>query len=293
MRLLRLNDVEKSPTDRVFSYSRTRAVLTVVIVLAIAAWAAVHAFTAGWKPGYYIAAVVILFVELMRRFVGARFRPSNWLVRMNDSGMFIQFRSYLNYHLPADHLTVVFVSFGEIRSARLIKERVTVPDPQGGGRTETQYMRYIELELAGDVAPLAQALEAEATENAPTEKRWYGTSSTLYQDHPARMQSPPFLQIYWQVVPGTHKFLEAMRPYTTIADPVLLTQDFAHLQSLSREEQQKQLRELAARGQTVAAIYTARQLYKCSLAEAKEMVEGLAGGISQDSQQGKSAQQLP
>jgi ribosomal protein L7/L12 len=64
-----------------------------------------------------------------------------------------------------------------------------------------------------------------------------------------------------------------MRPWTTVADPVSISQDFAHLQGLSREEQQKQLRELAQRGETIAAIYTARKLYRCSLEEARAMVE--------------------
>src|SRR5437763_8213457 len=117
----------------------------------------------------------------MRRFFTACLRPTILLVRMNDDGMFIQFRSYLNYHLPAEDLTIVFVSFGEIRSARLIRERVTAPDPQGHGTT-TQFLRYIELELAGAVARLATALEAEITEKAPMEKRWYGKSSTQSQD---------------------------------------------------------------------------------------------------------------
>lgn len=274
MRLLRSSDVEVRANDRVFRYSRIHAVAVALIVLAIAGWVAFHAYTAAWKPGYYIAAVIILFLELMRRFVTARFRSSNWLVRMNDLGAYVQFRSYLNYHLPTEDLTVVFIPFGEIRSARLIKERVTVPDPQGHNRNETQYLRHIELELAGDVTQLAHALDAERTEQAPQEKRWYGTSSTLYNDYPVRMESPPLLRIHWQVVPGTHKFLDALRPYTTIAATVSLTQDFSHLQSLSHEDQQKQLRELAARGQTVSAIYTARKLYGCSLVEAKEMVEG-------------------
>jgi hypothetical protein len=109
------------------------------------------------------------------------------------------------------------------------------------------------------------------------ETRWYGQSSTLYQDHPVRLPSPPFLQIRWTVVPNAQNFLEALRPYTTIADPVSLTQDFHHLESLTRDEQQKQLRELAARGETIVAIYTARRLYGCGLAEATEMVEGLRG----------------
>lgn len=276
MRLLRQDEVEIRGNDRVFRYSRVHAVAVALIVLAIAGWVAFHAYTAAWKPGYYIAAAIILFLDLMRRFVTARFRTSNWLVRLNDLGVYVQFRSYLNYHLPAEDLTVVFIPFGEIRSARLIKERVTVPDPQGHNRTETQFLRYVELELAGDTAPLASALEAERTEQAPKEKRWYGTSSTLYNDYPVRMESPTLLRIHWQVVPGSHKFLDALRPYTTIAETVSVSQDFSHLQSLSRDEQQKQLRELAARGQTINAIYTARKLYGCSLAEAKNMTEGLA-----------------
>jgi ribosomal protein L7/L12 len=38
------------------------------------------------------------------------------------------------------------------------------------------------------------------------------------------------------------------------------------------------LRDLAARGQLVTAIYIARKLYGSTLVEAKQMVEGLAEG---------------
>ncbi len=289
MRLLRLSEVETSPSDHIFCYSRARAVVMVLVALAAACWLVVHAFTTGWKLGYYLAAVTVAFLGLLQRFITARFRPSNWLVRMNDQGVFIQFRSYLNYHLPAEDLTVVFVSYGEIPSARLVREKVTVPDMEGRSGTETHYLRYVELELAGDVGSLATALEAEITEKAPMQKRWYGRSSTLYQDHPVRMQSSPFLQLRWQVVPRTQKFLQALQPYTTITDPVSISQDFANLQSQTREEQQQRLRELAQRGETIAAIAMARKLYGCGLAEAKEMVEGLrtvnSAGISSSSKQ--------
>jgi ribosomal protein L7/L12 len=91
------------------------------------------------------------------------------------------------------------------------------------------------------------------------------------------MIEPGFLRIRWDVVPGAHKFLDALRPYTVIADPVSLHQNFTGLKSLSREDQQQQLHELAARGQTITAIYAARKLYGCSLGEAKEMVGSLRG----------------
>lgn len=279
MQLLRLADAQISPSDSIYSYSRMRAAMLVLIIWGTVAWLSFHAMTAGWKVGYYIAGTILLFFLLALRFFTARFRSSNWLVRTNDLGIFIQFRSYLNYHFPPEEVTVVFLSYGEIRSARLIRERVETPDPQGHG-TQTQYLRYVELEIAGDIAPLAKALDAEITERAPMEKHWYGRSSTEYQDHPVRVQTPPYLRLRWQVVPGAKKFLEALRPYTTIPDPVSLTQNFVNLQSLSREEQDQRLRELAARGQTMAAIYLARKLHGCGLAEAKDMVERLSSTIS-------------
>ncbi len=194
---------------------------------------------------------------------------------MNDMGIYVQYRSYLNYELPAGDPSVVFLSLGEIASARLVKERVTTPDPGDQDRTQTQYLRYIELELSGETAPLAKALQDERGEQAPLEKHWYGTQFDSLPGLSSHDDHADFLRIHWDVVPGAHKFLEALRPYTVIADPISLRQDFTHLKSLSREDQQKQLRELAARGQTIAATYAARKLYGGSLGEAKQMVDSL------------------
>jgi hypothetical protein len=73
-------------------------------------------------------------------------------------------------------------------------------------------------------------------------------------------------------------FPRVLGAHTTIADPVFLVQDFTHLQSLSRDEQQMQLGRLVGRGEIITAIYIARQLYGGSLVEAKKMVAGLANG---------------
>lgn len=63
----------------------------------------------------------------------------------------------------------VFLSFGEIRSARIVRERMKVYSSQGGTATHT--FCYVELELSGDTAPLAKALETEAAEKVLTEKQ--------------------------------------------------------------------------------------------------------------------------
>ena len=285
MKILLESQVEKSAADRVFRHSPFRALVVWLAAFLGAAAMLFNAATGKWKPGYIFGSFLMLFVLLMLRLVTARFHPSNWLVRMNDIGLYVQYRSYLNYELSADDPSVVFVSYGEIASARLVKERLQTPDPMRPRTTQTQYLRYVELELSGDTAALVSALSNERGESAPMKKRWYGgSSSTLYQDYPLSMNTPPFLRIRWDVVPRSAVFLKALRPYTVIAETVHVHQDFTRTQSLGREEQEKQLRELAQRGDVIAAVYAARKIHQCGLAEAKKIVEDLqsSAGIQGD-----------
>ena len=277
MNLLRLQDTQIDSNDRVFRHARIRALVVWVAFFAAIAALFFKAYTdPRWKPSYVFGSFFLLFLLFSVRYVAARFHPSNWLVRINGFGVYVQYRSYLNYNLPTDERSVVFVPFGEIASARLIKERVTTPDPMKPGANAAQFLRYVELELKGDIAPLVTALGTERGEEAPMQKRWWGgSSSTLYQDYPVAIDSPPYMRIHWDVVPSAKKFLDALRPYATIREAVSLTQDFTGLQSLSPEDQKKQLRALAQRGDTITASYLARKLYGGSLADAVKMVDSL------------------
>lgn len=276
MRLLRLAEVQKSSRDRVFRYSPARALLLVFTVICVCAVLLLVNWRGRSILAYYVAGVLLLGFLFMRRFILARFRPSNWLVRMSVDALFIQFRSYLNYHLPAEDLTVVFIPYDEIGSARLVRERSKVRSYSGGVSERSR--RLVEFELAGDPAMLAKVLADEVKRRAPQERRWYGTSATLYEHYPMRMVSPTAAQLEWTVVPRAGVFLDALRSYTTILPPVKLSEDFVHLQGLSREDQEKRLRELVERGQTIAAIYIARRLYSYDLNQAKAFIDGLRGG---------------
>ena len=273
MRLLRLTEVHCGPRDRVFRYSPARALSLALAVLGASAALVLVARRGSSNLAYYFAVVSPLCLLLMRRFILARFRPSNWLVRMNDDGLFVQFRSYLNYHLPAEDLTVVFIPNREIRSARLVRERVTVPDEQHSSSERCQ--RLIELELGADPAELAKALAEECARRASAEPRWYGSTSTLYQHYPVRMAPPCAVQIEWNVVPGPQTFLDGLPRFVAIAPPVTLSQDFTHLEVLSREEQEDRLRALVRAGRKIDAIYVARRLYGNDLDRATAFVEGL------------------
>jgi hypothetical protein len=274
MRLLRLAEVEPSAGDRVFRYAPTRALLAASAVLGTS----VVLVGLGWhaRSGAvydWVAAALALAVVLMRRFVLARFRPSNWLVRLRDDGVLIQFRSYLNYHFPADDRTVVFLPYDAIRSARLVRETSTV---YFANERSQRRRRLVELEI-DDGAALATALTEERARPAPYEKCWYGTSATVYQHYPVQMASPTLLQVEWGVVPGAQVLLDALRLHTTIAPSVDVSQDFTRLKAASHEEQEAYLRKLAATGQTIAAIYLARRLYGLGIEQAKTAVDGLVG----------------
>lgn len=274
IRLMRAMEVPETPRDLVFRASRFRAVLFVAIC--IAGCAAMILFRwPGPRLAYYISAAILLLLLALHHFFDARFRPANWLVRVSDEGLCLHFRSYLNDHLSADDPTVAFVPFADICSARLVREHLKKRGTDGN--FESEFHRCIELELATDPAPLAAALATECARPAAWEKRWYGRSATLYRDYPVLMQSPPFVRIRWEVLPEASAFLEAIRPRVAIAPEVKILENFADLESLPREQQEKRLRDLDQRGDTLTAVYMARKLYALDLTEANSFVQRLRG----------------
>ena len=272
MRLMRTIEIPETPRDRVFRASRLYAVMFVMACLG----ASVAAIVGQWPTpasARYLAIVIIVVLLFIRRFIIARFHPSNWLVRMGDEGLYIHLRSYLNDNMANEDATVAFLPYPDIRSARLVHERLKTHDSSNSVKTQT--LRWVEFELAIDPTPLAMALAAEGARPGPWERRWYGRTATLYKDYPVLMQTPPFLRVRWQVVPRASVFLDALRPQIEIAPNVATTDDFTHLQELSREEQLQRLRDLEQRGDTIAAIYLARKLFALDLTKATNLVESL------------------
>jgi hypothetical protein len=276
MLLMRSADVPLNERDRVFRYSPTRALIATFVTICTGGGLALLGWQRGSGLAYYLAGVLVVGLFLLRRFIVARFLRSNWLVRMSDDGLFIQFRSYLNYHFPPEDPTVVFVPHREIRSVRLVRERRNLPDQRGAG-SSMRFRRMVEFELAGESGPLARALADERAKPSPKEARWYGYSGTKYKHYPMSLVSATRLRLEWGIVPGPAVFLHAMRRHTDVLTPVRVVQDYDGLEALSREEQETRLLELAESGQTMAAIGLARRLYSYNLTEARAFVEGLVG----------------
>ncbi len=280
MQLMQLATAPRSTRDRVFRYSPARALCVAFTVICVSGGLVLAGRERQSGLAYYVAGMLVLGLLLMRRMVLARLRPSNWLVRMSDEGLFVQFRSYLNYHFPSEDPTVVFIPYQEIRSARLVRQRREIPYTDLGQvrRVSVESRWLVECELSADSAPLAQALADERVALAPKVARWYGSTSVRYRHYPVRMASPTCIQLEWGVVPGAPVLLDALRRRTEIVTPVEISHDDVTLEGTSREEQEKRLLELAETGQILAAIEIARKLYSYDLTEAQAFVEGLHSG---------------
>ena len=277
MQLLRLADVPLNPRDRVYHYSRLRAAVGATILAAIA----LAAFLFGWLnnvwPPYYIAAVFALCLLIFQKLVTARFRPSNWLLRLTDHGLFVKFRSYLNHHFDDQDLTVIFLPYSEIRSARLLKQRQELPDRDDRNQPgmSTQTRRLLELELAGDTRQFAEALAHERARVFNKTNRGAAGVSSRYQHFPVRLAFPTLLRIEWGVVPSIRTILDALTRHTLVQAAGEDAKNYTNLDQLGRQEQETRLLELAESGDMIGAITMARRLYSYDLTAAKRFVEEL------------------
>lgn len=270
MQVMRGADVIADEGDRVYAHSRSRAVVTVACVVLAAiglVWLGVRDANG---VAHYVAGVLLLGLLVLWRLVSARFRPSNWLVRANARGLFIQLRSHLNHHFAPDDRIVAFVPYEEIRSARTVRERTDLPGRNGEGHT-IHVRRLVELELAGDAVPLREAVAAEAARLAGRLR----VARTIYRHVPVRCTMPSRVELDWSGVrPAERAFLGSLPPGVTIEPPIDSDRDLARVRHATRVEQEAYVTHLADVGRVIDAIAAARLLFGWDLETARAYVRG-------------------
>lgn len=269
--LLTASEVPQGPTDRVFSYPRGRAVIAAVSVLGGAAACGIAWMRTGSWLALYLGVLLCVALGIFRRLVTARFQPSNWLVRVAGGGVFVQFRSYLNAHLPVADRTVVWIPFDEIRVARRIREHRDVPDLEANGRpggSVRETTDWVELSVRADTGALRQALDEE--------RQRHPSGTALFRDYPVRVPRDGVVQVRWQVSPGLAAFLDAVRGRVAEGDPQVVDVDFTGLDRLPPVEQRQRIEYLVQQGEVIDAVALARSVYGLSTTQARALVDDIA-----------------
>jgi hypothetical protein len=282
MQLYRERDVPANEHDRIFCYSRARA----AIVYALLFGGAIALFANGVRqhfvPLELFGLIVAGGVVLAKRFVVARFRPSNWLVRATESGVYVKFRSYLNYHFSADDLTVAFIPYREITAARLVRETVekfdlsTRIDGSRSNRTASyQRRKTAELELSCDTTALGAALLEEDARLGPSEKRWYGSTSTRANHHPVMLEKSTRLRIVWECVPPVGRFIAVLSSHVKVDATGVRIWSNQDVQELDRPALERRIAELARAGKMREARLQTRLHFAYDEDQTRQFIERL------------------
>ena len=272
--LVREAEVPATPDSATFAYSRAAAAVVAGSILLGAAGLLAIGRIYDNPFALYIAVLLLAFLWIYQTLVIARFRATNWLVRLTERGVYVKFRSYLNHHFPTDDRTVIYIPYRAMRTVRRVRETQEVPDTDGRG-TVTRRRTIVEIELREIALQIEQALAAERRAEAPKVSHWYGSSTGKYRHHPVRMATPQTLAIEWGVRPGVARFLSAVALHTQV-ESAEVTRDYTVLGNLERAEQESRLLELAENGQLLDAVRLARLIYGYDLPEARRFVEGLS-----------------
>ena len=275
IRLMRDAEVPEPSGGGTFRYSRGSAALVAGLMLGGGAGLIAVGRVQGNPFAYYIAALVFVFLWIYQAMVLARFRPTNWLVRVSDRGLYIKFRSYLNHHFPEGDLTVVYIPFREMRQTRVVRELQEVLDTDGSGTT-TRRRTVVEIELKDDAPAIGQALSAERRTGAPKAGQGFGIGAGKYRHYPVRMATPRIVVLEWGVVPRAAEFLSVMAVHTPV-QAAEITRDYTALGAVQQHEQESRLLELTENGQMLDAVRLARSLYGFDLTQATRFIEGLSG----------------
>lgn len=202
-----------------------------------------------------------LIAKMSLRLFYASRRPECWQLRWSPEAVFVRFRAYHNYRFPADTPSIVKLDRREIKWIRPRRQDLNAPDADGHW-SQRLTVRHLEIALRRtDVAPLADALRAEAQQRDRKQSRFNHYPVTLHGDaiH-VELRSPK-------------KAIAALSRYfpTTLAVETPATA----FEDMTKEEQEDHIIALVQSGNTVAAVKAARTVYGCDLTTAKNLVDGL------------------
>lgn len=219
----------------------------------------------GW------AVLAALFVPVMIRDALARFRATNWVLRVHPDGLWINLLSFRKQP-AAEAATVVQVNYDEIDRAHRHIDTWTTPMKSGSLSSIHWKLEALELQLVSDdTRELARALAEERNLDQ-------GASPSM------TVPAPGVLRIAWRldglnhdVVPALDRVLAEMSPRVTVTDTTRTERpDWC---KLSEAELDELIEHLVRWGDQPRARELLMRRRGCSSTEAHKRVEELVARI--------------
>ncbi len=225
-----------------------------------------------WFVWGWCAVWVALFVPWILADALAKFRSTNWLLRLGPDGLWINLRSYQNGHLP-EAATVLHLPYEEIASAHRHLETWSTPS-EPSSTTGTHWKQAsLELSLAsGETQEIAKALVDER-----------GRRAVIRGPHQAvTVPAAGVVRVAWRgpgddVVPPLTRVLDELSWRVQVDEPTRT--DRAHWCRLSEAELDELVAQLVRSGDDLAASQLLKRRRGCSATEAHQFVEEQAGRI--------------
>ena len=246
--------------------SRLRWAIGGLFLCAFVAGGGILARHAGAPRWVWVAWTVVatLGVAIILRGLLARFRPTNWVLRVQPDGLWMNLRP-LQGRPAAGAATVFHLSYAEVTRAHRHIDTWSTPSTEGGSTDWKQ--ESLELHLAsGDTRELARALaEARASDkSAPV-------SVTL--------PAPNVVRIAWwglghDVAPGLGRVLAELNSRVAVADTTRT--DRPDWRQLTDAELDQQVEQLVRWGDPLGASELLMRRRGCSATEAHKLVGELS-----------------
>jgi hypothetical protein len=286
MKFYRLDEIPARSDDRVFKASPVGAFIWFTVFSAMAIGLLLLAIGGKKQFGtklppaifmYFGAAFIGLFAWMTFRQLRASLKPANWLLRCNDTGVIIKYRSFYNSRFPGSDVQAVGLEYSEIAWARIVKERRTSP---GMGETRgnmTQRLTYLELGVAN-----AETSALEAHLQAEQMVKPQGMAVTL--DYPVEVLPGGIIRMRWKtsggygISPPVDKAIRCLGGHIGILAADATKVDLTHRSISKPGEEDAKILALAKSGDKMGAEQLARESYGCSLTEAVAFVKKLQSG---------------
>jgi len=225
-----------------------------------------------WPMGAIVLLFAFLFFTLFKKTRG----PANWLLRLTPAGQVtVKFRSYANAHFPPEDIVAFTLEPREIRWARPSGQQIITLTDEG---TQSTHRRHLELAVDEAIArQIDEYIRLERSRQAPETGRLVKSRSKMI-DYPVSVVDGQIIRITWRgesacVTPKLQRALDLLAKHVKVEpSPPQSVHDFT---SATRDDAEDKILDLAEAGNQLAAIRLARKVYKCSLTEAKQLVDGL------------------